>query len=242
MAWWQDFFGSGTYTLLDEMPDQLTELQVELAVRELALVPAMRILDVACGIGRHGAALARRGMRVVGLDYSARLLAQARARAPELELVRGDMRSLPFAAGSFDAAVCLFNSLGYFDRDDDDARTLGEIARVLAPGAPLLLEVLHRDGIARHFEPRRFESFAGGHVEEERTWQPCTGRIESRWTFVRGDSANTLTSRNRVYTYLEVERMVVAAGVSVERVWGGWGETPLSLDDDMMILKLRASG
>ncbi len=44
MTWWQPFFTSGTYTLLEELPAPLTELQVDVATQNLALVPGLRIL------------------------------------------------------------------------------------------------------------------------------------------------------------------------------------------------------
>src|SRR5215213_9297819 len=59
-----------------------TEQEVGFLVDRLGLRPGMRVLDVGCGPGRHALELARRGLRVVGLDISARFLGLAAARAP----------------------------------------------------------------------------------------------------------------------------------------------------------------
>lgn len=243
--WWQEFFLSGSYTLLEDIPDELTGLQVAFAERALGFAPgrAARVLDVACGVGRHSLALAARGVRVTGIDYAPDFLRRAMARRGDLpaRFVRSDMRALPFANEAFDAAICLFNSLGYFDTPGEDARTLGEIARVLAPGGRLLLDVLHRDGIARSFAPERREPFAGGHVEETRTWNARTGQITSHWTFHNdhGGPPKTLTTINRVYTCSEMERMLGAAGFTVENIWGSWGGAPLTLSDHAMIFQVQ---
>lgn len=72
-------------------------------------------------------------MAVVGLDLSGALLAAARQRDHRLPLLRADMRALPLADRSVDAVVNLFNAFGYFANQDDDARVLREVARVLRP-------------------------------------------------------------------------------------------------------------
>jgi SAM-dependent methyltransferase len=79
------------------------------------------VLDLACGAGRHVRALARRRARVVGIDRSWPLLEKARAARGEAierqQLVAGDLRALPFADRSFDIALSMFTSLGYFEED-----------------------------------------------------------------------------------------------------------------------------
>jgi SAM-dependent methyltransferase len=64
--------------------------------------------------------------------------------------VQADYRELPFADESFDAAINLFTSLGYFG-DEEDARAVGEIARVLRPDGRLVIEIMHRDALVLRF-------------------------------------------------------------------------------------------
>ncbi len=97
-----------------------------------------RVLDVATGTGMVADALVRRyGCRVVGLDQSPEMLAQAAARlrasqdlASRIELVRGEAESLPFADGEFDHLTFTY-LLRYVE---DPAATLRELARVVKPG------------------------------------------------------------------------------------------------------------
>lgn len=99
--------------------------------------PGDRVLDVATGTGLVAEELVRRGCRVVGIDQSPAMLGRARAkldRKPELagrvELVEAEAESLPFADGEFDHLTFTY-LLRYVD---DPAATLGELARVVAPG------------------------------------------------------------------------------------------------------------
>jgi demethylmenaquinone methyltransferase/2-methoxy-6-polyprenyl-1,4-benzoquinol methylase len=95
-------------------------------------------LDVACGSGRLTLELDKRvghGGRVVGLDFSDRMLAVARAAHPAVDWVPGDATSLPFADSSFDAATIAFGL-----RNLADAKTgLSEMRRVLRPGGSMVV-------------------------------------------------------------------------------------------------------
>jgi demethylmenaquinone methyltransferase/2-methoxy-6-polyprenyl-1,4-benzoquinol methylase len=107
-------------------------------VARVAAGPQERVLDVATGTGMVAAALVRRyGCRVVGLDQSPEMLAQAAARlraspdlAARIELIRGEAESLPFADRDFDHLTFTY-LLRYLD---DPAATLRELARVVKPG------------------------------------------------------------------------------------------------------------
>jgi len=96
------------------------------------------VLDACCGTGELALAGARAGGRVVGLDFSERMLERARRKAPGLEWVRGDLLALPFADASFDAATVGFGVRNVPDLDG----ALGELRRVLRPGGRLgILEI-----------------------------------------------------------------------------------------------------
>lgn len=112
-------------------------------LRALATEPCARVLDVGCGTGRLAARLPElRSVRtVVGLDFSAGMLEQARARLASAEataLVRGDATRLPLADAAFDAAV----STEAFHWFPDQDAALVEIRRVLRPGGRLLLALV----------------------------------------------------------------------------------------------------
>jgi SAM-dependent methyltransferase len=102
----------------------------DVAVDALGLTGAERVLDVACGTANAALVAHRAGATVTGLDGSARLLEVARQRVPDGEFVLGDAAKLPFADGSFDAAVSVFGII--FVRPAEQAAA--EIARVVRPG------------------------------------------------------------------------------------------------------------
>jgi len=111
--------------------------------------PGDEVLDAACGTGDFAVADKRSGAsRVVGLDFSERMLERARRKAPELEWVQGDMLALPFADATFDAATVGFGVRNVADLD----LSLRELRRVLRPGGRVaILEITQPRGVLRPF-------------------------------------------------------------------------------------------
>ena len=94
-------------------------------------------LDLACGTGAVALALAGAGLRTIGLDRSAAMLAlarqNARARGLPLPLVRADLRAFAFGR-PFDLITCAFDSLNYLTDPADLAAALRQVRAALAPG------------------------------------------------------------------------------------------------------------
>jgi demethylmenaquinone methyltransferase/2-methoxy-6-polyprenyl-1,4-benzoquinol methylase len=107
------------------------------------VTPGDRVLDACCGTGDLALAAARRGGTVTGLDFSERMLERARAKAPALEWVQGDLLALSFDRESFDAATVGFGVRNVADLDAG----LRELRRVLHPGGRLaILEITRPRG------------------------------------------------------------------------------------------------
>ncbi len=110
--------------------------------------PGDRVLDACCGTGDLAVAAEQRGGRVVGLDFSERMLDRARSKSGAIEWVRGDALDLPFAEGEFDAAT-----VGFGVRNLEDLEGgLRELCRVLRPGGKVaVLDITRPNGDLRPF-------------------------------------------------------------------------------------------
>ncbi|HEY3184333.1 MAG TPA: ubiquinone/menaquinone biosynthesis methyltransferase [Gaiellaceae bacterium] len=111
--------------------------------------PGDEVLDAACGTGDFAVADLRAGARrVVGLDFSERMLERARRKEPRVEWVRGDMLALPFADETFDAATVGFGVRNVADLE----LALRELRRVLRPGGRVaILEITQPRGPLKPF-------------------------------------------------------------------------------------------
>lgn len=115
----QSYFGElyGELYRRHLLDPERSQHEADFAARVLGLRGA-RVLDLAAGFGRHARILAKNN-RVWALDRNGdylRLAAQELdpAAAQNMQLACADMRSIPLRSATFDAAVLLFNSFGYF--------------------------------------------------------------------------------------------------------------------------------
>jgi len=106
--------------------------------------PGDAVLDAACGTGDLALADLRAGAaRVVGVDFSERMLERAARKSSEIEWVQGDLCKLPFTDGTFQAATIGFGLRNVADTEG----ALRELRRVLAPGGRLgILEITRARG------------------------------------------------------------------------------------------------
>ena len=108
---------------------RLTSQAIEGLLSAVQRGDTTRTLDVATGTGNLAQAAGRKGMRVVGIDFSTAMLAQAQKQYPDVDFCEGDAEVLPFADNSFDAVVINFGLLHFGNPE----QALGEAYRVLRP-------------------------------------------------------------------------------------------------------------
>jgi SAM-dependent methyltransferase len=140
--------------LYADKPYQQEARFVDALIRD-AGVAGGRLLDVACGTGRHAAEFASLGWSVTGVDLSEALLELARANAPSAHFVCQDMRELDVDGGVFDAITCLFDAIGYAIDDEGVVATLTRLAGHLASSGALVVEFLHGPALIRNAAPLR---------------------------------------------------------------------------------------
>ena len=123
-----------------DAPNPLVIVEEPAARQALAGWPRPgRVLDVACGTGRHSAYLVELGHAVTGIDVSPEMLQVARQKARGAQFVEGPMAPLPFDDAEFDGALC---ALALSHVADIDA-PIAELARVLRPGGRLVVSDFH---------------------------------------------------------------------------------------------------
>ncbi|HZT08047.1 MAG TPA: class I SAM-dependent methyltransferase [Chloroflexota bacterium] len=209
--------------------------EADRAYRLLGLMGGERVLDVACGYGRHATSLAARGVHVVGLDLNAYFLGLAVQRAADTgasaAFVRADMRLLPFAQ-AFDAAVCLGGSFGQFATEDEDLALLRETAGALKPGGKFLLDVANRDGILSRFVGKDWDRQEDGTVVlHERRWDALSGRLQGRDIVVGPDGRSREYQHSmRLYGAPEIQSLLARAGFEVLALYGSLAGTAVGWD------------
>jgi SAM-dependent methyltransferase len=201
-----------------------------------------RLLDLACGTGRHARELGALGWDVTGVDVSDELLEYARLTAPEARFERQDMRELDVRGGPFEAVTCLFDSIGYALDDEGVLATLAGAGRHLATRGALVLEFLHAPALQRGASALRVRRFAlSDHGDEvvriSRTRldeQRSVMEVEFELLELRSDGTYDLwleTQRNRYFAVSEMRTLLERAELEVVRVVPAYRESD-AVDDE----------
>lgn len=242
MDWIDGYYGA---LYLDSVQDLLTPalsaLEAEVIARLLALRPGERVLDLACGHGRHARALAGRGLALVGLDRSGPYLERAAAGPDRPALARGDVRALPFAGGAFDAVYSWYSSLFMWDEPGNLA-ALRELGRVLRPGGRALVH--HGNPLRLAGDPvasARRVLADGAVVEEEARFDAAAGIEHAHRRLVRPDgTALEGTARLRYYRGEEWGPLAASAGLRLAAVTSTTGVVGADAPDLIAIVERRS--
>jgi ubiquinone/menaquinone biosynthesis C-methylase UbiE len=222
--------------------EERTRQEADFIVRALEPAPGAKLLDLACGLGRHALLLARGGYQVTGLDFNQRYLDLAGAEAERAGIagarwMQGDMRALPFR-GEFDAAYSYFTSFGYFD-DAENFAVLQGVARALEPGGRFLIDLANRDWLLTHPQQRTWNQREDGSLlMEETSLELKTSVITSRQVLIRTEGAQVHKEYHlRAYTCAEMTWLLSRVGLRVSQVWGGPDGTEFSTESRRLILR-----
>lgn len=234
--WFERWFGEEYLRLYPHRDDEEAERLVALLASRGIGRRGQRVLDLACGPGRHSKALQQRHAQVVGLDLSMPLLLTARHRGAG-PLLRADMRLLPLREGSFDAVLNLFTSFGYFASDQEHQRVLSEVARVLRPGGVFVLDFLNAPAVRAALVARDERPVGGTVVVQERQLSGDGRFVEKTIHLV--DEGRSFMERVRLYERQELEAMLRAAGLVTEEALGDYEGAPHSRQSPRLLLLAR---
>jgi SAM-dependent methyltransferase len=219
----------------------------------LAGSPSKRLLDLGCGTGEHARFLQAEGFEVTGVDASDAQLAQAREAGPGPEFVKGDLADLAAAVtGPFGAAISLGNGLPHlFERAM--ASFLAHLARLLAPGAPVLFQLLNYDRILDERAmslPLNVREDDGERVVFLRLMDPrpdgtvLFNPATLRWRPGEEPPVEVVAGKNvllKGWRRAEMEAALTGAGFRVEAVFGGMRREAwdAALSSDTVLLARR---
>ncbi len=167
--WYRDWFDSPFYyRLYFERDEKEAKICIQKLVSFLQPHAGSRMLDVACGRGRHSRLLAQMGFEVTGFDLSLNSIMLAKQYEKDnLSFYVHDMR-LPFWINYFDYALNFFTSFGYFatKREHDDA--MRTIAASLKPSGMFVIDYLNVHYAEDHLVRNESKNVSGTSYEIHR--------------------------------------------------------------------------
>lgn len=252
--WWETTFDKKyTITYVDATPYELTKKQVNFLQKNLKLKKGAKVLDLACGFGRHSIELAKRGYDVTGVDCSKHLIRLAREEAikqnVKVTFIQEDIRRIAFK-NEFDAVINMFTSFGYFKNEKDHPLVLGKISQALKAKGKFLIDlnnsirtvsIILKDG----FRDKKNKLLTTIHKEKLSNGLILTTVTQlnyktMRWNMIRswkekGKTKSYKTSI-RLFFLPELGNLMKNNDLQIKKTFGNFNGTPFSLNSRRMII------
>lgn len=218
--WYASWFDTPYYHILYKDRDYTeAQLFMDNITQYLNLPENSRILDLACGKGRHSVYLNQLGYDVTGADLSGNSIAKALKMANDtLHFEVHDMR-LPFEQ-KFDAIFNLFTSFGYFESDDDNLETLVAIRDSLSEYGFAVIDFMNVDHVLKNLVPEDSKTVDGIEFHMKRFYKD--DHIVKEIRFSDQGEEYFFTEKVKALRLGDFEQMMDQAGIYLLDIFGDY--------------------
>jgi len=217
------------------IPEALTRAEVDWLVEEAQLKPGSRVLDLMCGYGRHALALARKGVEVTAVDNLADYINEVHSLAENENLrvrtVLEDVIRFETEA-QFDCAICMGNSLCFFDKDES-AELFHKIHSWLGAQGKFIFN----SWTIAEIVIKQFKEKAWGYAGElklltDSRYVFSPARIETEAVIMAPDgSSEVKMSIDYIYSLNETENMLNESGFRMKETWSIPGKKKFTINE-----------
>jgi 2-polyprenyl-3-methyl-5-hydroxy-6-metoxy-1,4-benzoquinol methylase len=217
------------------IPAELTVKEVDFMVRHFNLQPESKVLDIMCGYGRHAIALAEKGISVTAVDnledYTDELSETARSRNLPIEALEADVIQYE-ADQMFDLAICMGNSICFFNREDT-LKLLKMISSHLVHGGYLLINTWMLAEIAFNgFREKAWDIVGDLKFITESKYFLQPSRIETDHLIIAPDgTSETKKAVDYIYSIAEMEVMLSECKLVMKDVYSIPGKKKFTLGE-----------
>jgi len=221
VEWYKKWFSNKYYLELYRHRDDKEAIDlINLLQRTIPPGSGAKVLDVCCGAGRHSIELAKRGFKVTGFDLSEYLIGEAKKNLKVLKeknvnvkFLNKDMRDFNFK-GTFDIALNIFSSFGYFESDEENFKVFKNIKSSLKRNGYFVFDFLNEAVLRKNLVKKDFVIISGKKILQER-------RIENNFVYKDIKTGkDVFTERIRLFTSSEICAGLEHSGFVIKKKFG----------------------
>jgi SAM-dependent methyltransferase len=225
-----------------------TKDEINFIIDIMDLSGTERILDLACGFGRHAIELSRRGFSVVGvditLDYIKEAMRISSLEKLNTEFICADLRNVSFK-NEFDVVLNMADgAIGYLENDDENLKIFDLITSSLKKGGKHFMNICNAEHAEMHFPKRNWEIGEKELSLPEFHWDKETRRmLYGGWSLKFGElvekprfEALSAHSSIRLYSVNEIEDIFKLRQMVVRNTFGKFDKSIPSSHREMQLL------
>ena len=238
MSWYDDWFNSEYYLKVYKHRDETeAERLIELILTNLDVQPRSKILDMACGSGRHSITLAKKNFDVTAVDISKNLIFEAEENALQhnvkIDFVLSDILKFE-TIKRFDLALNLFTSIGYFETDEDNFGVILKAYDLLNVGSYFVLDYFNKNFLLNNLIPTTFFSENGSKITQDRLI--LGDRVRKDITIENNGIVEKYFESVRLYSYDEIHYFVTKAGFTTILEFGDYNGQKYNRDSSSRLI------
>ena len=221
MSWFKDWFNTKYYHILYKNRDfQEANLFISNLVNHLQISKDAKLLDLACGRGRHSIFLNGLGFDVEGVDLSEQSIETARKfESARLKFATHDMREI-YKENHFSYVFNLFTSFGYFDDESENQKAVNAMFSNLKSNGILVIDFLNAEKVIKNLVPREVKSIDG--IDFEITKKVENGFINKNINFSDEGKEYSFTESVKALCLEDFENYFKNAGFKIKSVFGDY--------------------
>ena len=221
--WFKNWFDSPYYHLLyANRSDKEAREFVQHLIAAFQWPQNTRLLDLACGKGRHAVAFAEAGLDVTGLDLSRNSIESAKVYEHDrLHFYIHDMRHA-FRSNYYQVVCNLFTSFGYFLTHHEHVQVARNMAMSLKSGGILILDFVNRAAARRNIEGLVHEQIIKGDIQFDIHRSYTDARFEKEIVVTENGLTSQFKESLASFTLDEMKALFIPAGLTLNRVYGDY--------------------
>lgn len=223
--WFATWFDSKYYHILYQHRDhQEAEMFIQNIVETLQIPQDAKVLDLACGKGRHAIMLNKMGFDTIGLDLSPASIESARKyENDQLHFDTHDMREV-YKEEQFDYIFNLFTSFGYFESQEDNMQMLQSVRKMLKPGGKVIIDFMNVNKVIQNLVSEEIKSLSGIDFKINRSFDGI--HIKKNIHFVAEDQDYAFTEKVQALTKADFEKLISATKLQIINIFGDYKLQP----------------
>ena len=239
--WFEEWFNTSYYHTLYKNRDEQEAIRfIDRLCEFLEIKPKSKILDLACGKGRHSIYLAKKGFTITGID----LAEQSIVKAKQTELTNvnfevHDMRKV-YKKDQFDFVFNLFTSFGYFENQEDNIDVLKGVTLNLRENGLFVLDFLNASKVIKNLVPKESKQLEGITFNLKRSYDGTNIRKD---IYLKDNDKNYhFQERVSAFNLHDIKKMAALADLKIVNIFGDYNLNSFEeKTSDRLILVMRVN-
>jgi len=221
MSWFANWFDSPYYHILYKNRDEReAKVFIDKLIDYLQIPEGSKLIDIACGKGRHAKYFEQKGMDVVGVDLSLNSINTAKKdENKNLQFSVHDMRE-NYQEETFDVVTNLFTSFGYFEDNKDEQKAINAMASNLKEEGLLIIDFMNAKKVIDHLVLNEQKTIDG--IQFDITRQVKDGYILKDIRITDGEEQQQFQEKVKAITLADYSEFITNAGLKIIDIFGNY--------------------